>query len=115
MDMLVKILPALAPLKKHKDERVELVSDVIVEEVLQDLGVLDFGKGISGKTNVALWRARGDHRPRSGSSHTNSSSNDGTISTKRSETAARISSAPFSEQPVTGYRSEPPRPESSTA
>jgi hypothetical protein len=63
MDTIVKILPALAPLKKHKDERVELVSDVIVEEVLQDLGVLDFGKGVSGKTNVALWRARGDHRP----------------------------------------------------
>jgi hypothetical protein len=63
MDTIVKVLPALAPLKKHKDERVELVSDVIVEEVLQDVGVLDFGKGIKGKTNVALWRARGDHRP----------------------------------------------------
>jgi hypothetical protein len=63
MDTLVKVLPALAPLKKHKDERVELVSDVIVEEVLQELGVLDFGKGVTGKTNVALWRARGDHRP----------------------------------------------------
>lgn len=63
MDTLVKVLPALAPLKKHKDEHVELVSDVIVEEVLQDLGILDFGKGVSGKTNVALWRARGDHRP----------------------------------------------------
>jgi hypothetical protein len=63
MDTLVKVLPALAPLKKSKDERVELVSDVIVEEVLQELGVFDFGKGITGKTNVALWRARGDHRP----------------------------------------------------
>jgi hypothetical protein len=63
MDRIIKVLPPLAQLKKHKDERLELVSDVIVEEVLQDLGVLDFGKGISGKTNVALWRARGDHRP----------------------------------------------------
>jgi hypothetical protein len=63
MDTIIKVLPALAPLKKHKDERVELVSDVIVEEVLQDVGFLDFGKGIKGKTNVALWRARGDHRP----------------------------------------------------
>lgn len=63
MDTLVKVLPALATLKKHKDEHVELVNDVIVEEVLQDLGILDFGKGVSGKTNVALWRARGDHRP----------------------------------------------------
>jgi len=41
---------------------VELVNDVIVEEVLQDLGVLDFGKGITGKSNVALWRAPGAHR-----------------------------------------------------
>ena len=63
MDTIVKVLPALAPLKKHKDEHVELVSDVIVEEVLQDLGVLDFGKGVTAKTNIALWRARGDHRP----------------------------------------------------
>jgi hypothetical protein len=63
MEKLVKVLPALEPLKKTKDERVELVSDVIVEEVLQELGVFDFGKGITGKTNVALWRARGDHRP----------------------------------------------------
>ncbi len=63
MESLIKVLPALAPLKKNKAEKVELVSDVIVEEVLQDLGVLDFGKGLSGKTNVALWRARGDHRP----------------------------------------------------
>jgi hypothetical protein len=63
METLVKVLPALAPLKKTKDERVELVSDVIVEEVLQELGVFDFGKGITGKTNVALWRARGNHRP----------------------------------------------------
>jgi hypothetical protein len=63
MDTIVKVLPALAPLKKHKDEHVELVSDVIVEEVLQDVGFLDFGKGVTGKTNVALWRARGDHRP----------------------------------------------------
>ncbi|MGZ3445795.1 MAG: hypothetical protein ACXU88_08955 [Myxococcaceae bacterium] len=63
MDTLIRVLPALAPLKKHKNERVELVSDVIVEEVLQDLGIVDFGKGISGKANVALWRARGDHRP----------------------------------------------------
>jgi hypothetical protein len=63
MDNIVKVLPALAPLKKHKNEHVELVSDVIVEEVLQDVGVLDFGKGSTAKTNVALWRARGDHRP----------------------------------------------------
>ncbi len=38
-------------------------ADTIVEEVLQDIGILDFGEGITAKANVALWRARGDHRP----------------------------------------------------
>ena len=36
---------------------------MIVEEVLLDLGVLDFGKGVTAKANAALWRSRGDHRP----------------------------------------------------
>jgi hypothetical protein len=31
--------------------------------VLQDLGVLDFGHGITAKANVALWRERGMYRP----------------------------------------------------
>ncbi len=32
-------------------------------EILQDIGVLDFGKGVTAKANVALWRERGEHRP----------------------------------------------------
>ena len=55
--------PALQTLKLSPSEKVELVGDTIVEEVLQDIGILDFGDGISAKANVALWRARGDHRP----------------------------------------------------
>ena len=31
--------------------------------MLQDIGVLDFGDGISAKVNVSLWRTRGEHRP----------------------------------------------------
>ena len=31
--------------------------------MLQDVGILDFGDGTSALANVALWRARGDHRP----------------------------------------------------
>jgi hypothetical protein len=38
-------------------------SSTIVEEVLQDIGIIDFGDRMSAKANVALWRARGDHRP----------------------------------------------------
>ena len=63
MDSIVQILPALETLKRSPGERVELVAGTIVEEVLQDLGILDFGKGVTAVVNVALWRARGDHRP----------------------------------------------------
>lgn len=60
---LMRVFPPLQRLKASRTERLELVSDMIVEEVLQDIGILDFGDGISAKANVALWRARGDHRP----------------------------------------------------
>jgi hypothetical protein len=56
-------LPALARLQRSKEERVALVNHTIVEEVLQDVGTLDFGKGLTAKANVALWRERGDHTP----------------------------------------------------
>ncbi len=60
---LAKVFPALAVLKKSKDEEVKLVNEAIVEEVLLELGDLDFGKGIEGHCNVALWRTRGEHTP----------------------------------------------------
>jgi hypothetical protein len=60
---LARLFPCLAPLKKSKTEHVELVNQMIVEEVLVDLGKLDFGKGIIAKTNAALWRSRGEHQP----------------------------------------------------
>jgi hypothetical protein len=60
---LAHVFPALAVLKKSKDEEVRLVNESIVEEVLLELGDLDFGKGVEGHCNVALWRNRGDHTP----------------------------------------------------
>jgi len=63
MDTIVRVFPALGRLKKSPGEQVEIVGDTIVEEVLQDIGILDFGDGTSATANVALWRARGDHRP----------------------------------------------------
>ena len=60
---LAHVFPALACLKKSKDEEVKLVNEAIVEEVLLELGDLDFGKGIQGHCNVALWRTRGEHTP----------------------------------------------------
>lgn len=62
-ETLTRVFPALQKLKKVPGERVALVGETIVEEVLQDIGVVNLGEGMSAKANVALWRARGDHRP----------------------------------------------------
>ena len=59
---LVNLFPLLATLKKSGAQKIELVNHEIVEEVLQDLGELDFGKGVTAKCNAALWRQRGDHK-----------------------------------------------------
>lgn len=63
MDQLIELLPALARVRKEAKEKIHLVSNTIVEEVLQDIGMLDFGDGITCKTNVSIWRTRGEHRP----------------------------------------------------
>jgi hypothetical protein len=63
MDSLVEIFPVLARVKKEPGEKIELVNNSIIEEVLQDIGVLDFGQGVKAKTSVSLWRTRGEHRP----------------------------------------------------
>lgn len=63
MARLAEMFPALRVLKQAKGERVSLVNQTFVEEVLQDLGVLDFGKGVTADANVALWRTRGEHQP----------------------------------------------------
>lgn len=62
MATLANVFPCLASLKTSSKDRVELVNQTIIEEVLQDLGVLDFGHGITAKANVALWRERGMYR-----------------------------------------------------
>jgi hypothetical protein len=61
MAALAEFFPALSILGKSA-KKVDLVNHTIVEEVLQDLGVLDFGKGVIAKSNAALWRERGDHK-----------------------------------------------------
>jgi hypothetical protein len=66
MASMMRVFPPLLGLKASPGEQIELVSDTIVEEVLQDIGILDFGEGISAKANVTLWRVRGDHRPLTG-------------------------------------------------
>ena len=63
METLTRIFPVLERLKKEPGEKVEVVSSTIVEEVLQDVAIINFGNRMSAKANVALWRARGYHRP----------------------------------------------------
>ena len=38
------------------------VNHTAVEEVLLDIGMLDFGKGVEAKANVAVWRTRGNEK-----------------------------------------------------
>jgi hypothetical protein len=63
MHTLQKIFPVLGRIRKAPHERIALVSDTIIEEVLQDIGELAFGDGLRAKVNVAIWRTRGEHRP----------------------------------------------------
>jgi hypothetical protein len=62
MPTLVRILPALKTLHTADADRIHLVNATAVEEVLQDLGQLDFGKGVTANANVAVWRTRGDQK-----------------------------------------------------
>jgi hypothetical protein len=63
MDTLAEVFPALGRLKRSPSEKIELVSEAIVEEVLLPLGQIDFRKGQVAKCDIALWRTRGEHRP----------------------------------------------------
>jgi hypothetical protein len=62
MGTLVKVFPALAAVKKGDEEKISLVNEGIVEEVLLPLGQLDFGKSVVAKCDIGLWRTRGEHK-----------------------------------------------------
>lgn len=62
-ETLGRVFPALDTLKLAKTDRVTLVNDGIVEEVLLPLGQLDFGGGLLAKCDIGLWRTRGEHLP----------------------------------------------------
>jgi len=63
MATVTRVFPALAALRKSDEEKLQLVNEAIVEEVLLPIGLLDFGKRQVAKCDVALWRTRGEHRP----------------------------------------------------
>lgn len=58
---LADFFPALRNIGSST-KKLSLVNHTIVEEVLQDLGVLDFGKGVTAKCSASLWRERGEHK-----------------------------------------------------
>ncbi len=60
---VTKILPVLERIRDSPSDEITLVNDTIIEEVLQDIGSLNFGSGLTAKANVAIWRTRGEHRP----------------------------------------------------
>jgi len=62
LSALARVFPTLAVLKKSDDEKIGLVNEGIVEELLLPLGQLDFGKGQVGKCDIGLWRTRGEHK-----------------------------------------------------
>ena len=51
---IAKIFPVLNCLKKSPDEKFDLVNGTIIEEVLQDIGSIDFGSGLKATTNVGI-------------------------------------------------------------
>jgi hypothetical protein len=59
---IARVVPALTGLIGPAEEgKVELVNSTLVEEVLMDLGMIDFGKDLKSKCNISLWRSLGDH------------------------------------------------------
>ncbi|MEP9347554.1 hypothetical protein [Xanthobacter sp. KR7-225] len=59
-ETLIRVFPALGPVLRLTDGHVQMVNHTAVEEVLQQLGTLDFGKGMLAACNVSVWRTRGE-------------------------------------------------------
>ena len=95
---------------ERRRDRVSLVNQTIVEEVLQDLGTLDFGKGVTADANVALWRTRGEHLPLVGEfAYPGQVQASRRTCTTRRASAARSSSSACSRSAAHGSISEQPR------
>jgi hypothetical protein len=58
---LAQIFPPLASISCDGPTDVSLVNQCIVEELLQDICMLDFGHHTGATANLGLWRSRGDH------------------------------------------------------
>ena len=58
VDTLVRLFPALRAVQTTPTH-VDLVNQVTINETLTEFGVLDFGQGLAGTVNLALWRDTG--------------------------------------------------------
>ena len=107
---LARMFPALEALKKSDSERVELVNQAIVEEVLQDLGTLDFGKAVAVDSDVALWRTRGEHKSLVGGNSLSNLSSSVAATCRRSQWSVASSfTSSFRKSHRIGSRSARPR------
>ena len=61
LQFIAHSLPALEGIIGSEEGKVELVHRELVEEVLMDLGTIDFGEGMISKANISLWRSLADH------------------------------------------------------
>jgi hypothetical protein len=59
---VLDLFPSVKTLRRSDEIFVSPVNAGIVEEVLLPIALLDFGKGITGKCGIALWRTRGEHK-----------------------------------------------------
>jgi hypothetical protein len=60
MGTVLDVLPALGALRPAKKGKIALVNNAAIDEILVDIGDLDFGKHMGATASVALWRTRGD-------------------------------------------------------
>jgi hypothetical protein len=56
VDTLVQFFPGLRSIRTRPGAYLDLVNRVRVSETLTEFGVLDFGGGMAGTVNLALWR-----------------------------------------------------------
>jgi hypothetical protein len=61
LQTIARVFPIVQGILGREEGTVGLVNQTLVEEVLLDLGTLDFGKGVTADANIALWRNLGDH------------------------------------------------------
>ena len=60
---LSELFPPLKRIDCEDADDIKLVNQTIVEELLEDICMLDFGHGAAANANLSLWRGRGDHKP----------------------------------------------------